>query len=112
MWSGTTIESRCASAQQRSHARTHHTRHILILRTLHTHVYDQLHLWDPSGRERFRSISPIVFRNAHGAVVVYDIADRSTFDGVTLWMEEIRKYPLHPLLFGPTPRRTSIYCSF
>ncbi|ELR16556.1 Ras subfamily protein [Acanthamoeba castellanii str. Neff] len=51
----------------------------------------ELHLWDPSGRERFRSISPIVFHNAHGAVVVYDIADRSTFDCVTLWMEEIRR---------------------
>jgi len=61
-------------------------------------------LWDPSGRERFRSISPIVFRNAHGAVVVYDIADRSTFDGVTLWMEEIRKYPLPTPSFWSHPK--------
>jgi GTPase SAR1 family protein len=55
---------------------------------------DQLQLWDTSGPERFRSLSPIYFRGAHGAVVVYDIADRSTFNNVTLWVEDMRKYAL------------------
>jgi hypothetical protein len=34
------------------------------------------------------------FRGAHGAVVVYDIAKRSTFDNVTRWLAETRKYAL------------------
>jgi Ras-related protein Rab-11B len=34
------------------------------------------------------------FRGAHGAVVVYDIANRSTFDNVTRWIEEIYQYAL------------------
>jgi hypothetical protein len=30
----------------------------------------------------------------HGVVVVYDIANRATFDNVTAWVEEMQKYAL------------------
>jgi GTPase SAR1 family protein len=38
------------------------------------------------------------FRGAHGAVVVYDIANRSTFDNVRRWLKDIRKYALYLML--------------
>jgi GTPase SAR1 family protein len=32
------------------------------------------------------------FRQAHVVVLVYDIADRSSFDNVTMWMQEVARY--------------------
>jgi small GTP-binding protein len=34
---------------------------------------------DTAGQERFKSISQGYFRNSHGCIAVYDIADRSSF---------------------------------
>ncbi|ELR11997.1 Ras subfamily protein [Acanthamoeba castellanii str. Neff] len=52
----------------------------------------QLQLWDSSGPERYRSLAYL--RGMHGVVVVYDIANRATFDNVTAWVEEMQKYAL------------------
>ncbi|KNC37608.1 Rab5b protein [Plasmodium falciparum RAJ116] len=32
----------------------------------------KLHIWDTGGQERFRSMAPLYYRDAYGAVVVYD----------------------------------------
>ena len=37
----------------------------------------RLALWDTAGQERFRSITQTYYRGVHGAVLVYDITDRS-----------------------------------
>ncbi|CAL1544740.1 unnamed protein product [Lymnaea stagnalis] len=38
-----------------------------------------LQIWDTSGTERFRSVSPHLLRDAHGALLVYDITNMNTF---------------------------------
>ncbi|ELR11991.1 Ras subfamily protein [Acanthamoeba castellanii str. Neff] len=68
----------------------------------------QLQLWDTSGPERFRSLSPMYFRGAHGAVVVYDIANRSTFDNVRRWLKDIRKYGLEGLVVVLAGNKTDL----
>jgi hypothetical protein len=32
-------------------------------------------------------------RGAHGIIVVYDVTDRESFDGLRFWLQEIDKYP-------------------
>ena len=51
----------------------------------------QLSIWDTAGQERFHSLGPIYYRDAKGAVLVYDITDESTFDRVKSWTKELRK---------------------
>ncbi|EJD53926.1 ras-domain-containing protein [Auricularia subglabra TFB-10046 SS5] len=51
----------------------------------------RLQLWDTAGQERFRSMAPMYYRNAHAALVVYDITDTKTFDDVRGWLEELKK---------------------
>jgi len=50
-----------------------------------------LSIWDTAGQERFHSLGPIYYRDAKGAVLVYDITDASTFDRVKSWTKELRK---------------------
>ncbi|KAG0015006.1 Ras- protein Rab-2A, partial [Podila clonocystis] len=35
-----------------------------------------LTVWDTAGQERYRAIVPLMFRNAVGALIVYDVTDR------------------------------------
>eukprot|EP00986_Skeletonema_menzelii_P015478 scaffold11881_cov149-Skeletonema_menzelii.AAC.5 len=51
----------------------------------------QLSIWDTAGQERFHSLGPIYYRDAKGAILVYDITDESTFDRVKSWTKELRK---------------------
>jgi Ras-related protein Rab-21 len=48
-------------------------------------------IWDTAGQERFHALGPIYYRNANGAVLVYDITDADTFDKVKMWIRELKK---------------------
>eukprot|EP00897_Mesotaenium_endlicherianum_P008626 jgi/Mesen1/7792/ME000408S06914 len=47
-------------------------------------------LWDTSGQERYRAVTSVYYRGAVGALLVYDISRRATFDNVSQWLREIR----------------------
>lgn len=49
----------------------------------------KLQLWDTAGQERFRAITRSYFRNAVGALLVFDIADRMTFAKLPEWMDDV-----------------------
>ncbi|KAI4326361.1 hypothetical protein MLD38_031683 [Melastoma candidum] len=46
-------------------------------------------IWDTAGQERFRAVTSAYYRGAFGALVVYDITRRSTFDSVKRWLDEL-----------------------
>ena len=48
-------------------------------------------IWDTAGQERFHALGPIYYRNANGAVLVYDITDADTFEKVKMWIRELKK---------------------
>ncbi|XP_012440323.1 ras-related protein RABA6b [Gossypium raimondii] len=49
-------------------------------------------IWDTAGQERFRAITSSYYRGALGAVLVYDITRRTTFENVKKWMHELREF--------------------
>eukprot|EP00388_Colpodella_angusta_P001911 GDKJ01005952.1.p1 GENE.GDKJ01005952.1~~GDKJ01005952.1.p1 ORF type:complete len:224 (+),score=22.69 GDKJ01005952.1:43-714(+) len=49
-------------------------------------------VWDTAGQERYRSLSIGYFRRAQGAIVVYDVNRRSSFDQVSEWVANIRSH--------------------
>lgn len=51
----------------------------------------KLQIWDTAGQESFRSITRSYYRNAAGALLVYDITRRETFLHLTRWLEEARQ---------------------
>ncbi|KAG2669701.1 hypothetical protein I3843_14G043700 [Carya illinoinensis] len=46
-------------------------------------------IWDTAGQERFRAVTSAYYRGAVGALIVYDISRRTTFDSVKRWLEEL-----------------------
>ncbi len=51
----------------------------------------KLSLWDTAGQETYRSITRSYFRGASGALLVYDITRRNTFEHATEWLNDLRQ---------------------
>lgn len=51
----------------------------------------KLSLWDTAGQETYKSITRSYFRGASGALLVYDITRRSTFEHATAWLHDLRQ---------------------
>jgi len=51
----------------------------------------KLSLWDTAGQETYKSVTRSYFRGASGALLVFDITRRSTFDAVTDWLNDLRQ---------------------
>ncbi|KAI7751690.1 hypothetical protein M8C21_032363, partial [Ambrosia artemisiifolia] len=47
-------------------------------------------IWDTAGQERYRAVTSAYYRGAVGAMLVYDMTKRQTFDHMTRWLEELR----------------------
>lgn len=52
----------------------------------------QMHVWDTAGQERYRAIARNYYRDAQGAVIVYDITEPDSFDRVKQWANELSQY--------------------
>ncbi len=50
-----------------------------------------LNLWDTAGQERFHSLALVYYRDADAAVLVFDVTDRTSFDRVQNWVQELHK---------------------
>ena len=52
----------------------------------------KLQIWDTAGQEAFRSITRSYYRGAAGALLVYDITRRETFNQLETWLEDARQH--------------------
>ena len=50
----------------------------------------RLQIWDTAGQEKLRSIAPLYYRDAHGVVLVYDTTNKSTFEGLEQWFNDLK----------------------
>jgi small GTP-binding protein len=47
----------------------------------------EMQIWDTAGQERFRSLGPIYYRNAVGAIAVFDVTSRPSFEHLSSWID-------------------------
>ncbi|MHA1918066.1 MAG: Rab family GTPase [Candidatus Ranarchaeia archaeon] len=51
----------------------------------------KLQIWDTAGEERFSFLMPIYYRGAQGAILVFDLTKRRTFDHLDNWAGLVKK---------------------
>lgn len=49
----------------------------------------KLQIWDTAGQEAFKSITRSYYKNVGGAILVYDISRRDTFNNITKWISDL-----------------------
>ena len=46
-------------------------------------------IWDTAGQDRYRAIASSYYRGAAGAILVYDITKKRSFDNLEKWLTEL-----------------------
>ncbi|PSS10009.1 Ras-related protein [Actinidia chinensis var. chinensis] len=49
-------------------------------------------IWDTAGQERYRAVTSAYYRGSVGAMLVYDITKRQSFDHMARWLDELRAH--------------------
>jgi small GTP-binding protein len=63
----------------------------------------KLEIWDTAGQERFSTITANYYRSAQGALLVYDVGSRSSFEHVKNWYDRAKQLggeDIEPILIG------------
>ena len=47
-----------------------------------------IQLWDTAGMERYRSLNKVYFRDASGALLVFDFSSKASFDNISAWRND------------------------
>lgn len=59
----------------------------------------KLQLWDTSGQGRFCTIIRSYSRGAQGILLVYDITNKWSFDGIDRWLKEVEEVSFETMPF-------------
>lgn len=57
---------------------------------INNHIF-KIEIWDTAGEERYKSITSIYYKGSKGALIVYDITSKISFDNIGKWITEIRE---------------------
>lgn len=57
-------------------------------------------IWDTAGQERFRAVTSAYYRGAVGALLVYDISRRLTFENIGRWLNELQSKFYHDVVYS------------
>lgn len=68
----------------------------------------KLQVWDTAGQERFRAMAPMYYRNANAALLIFDIANYSSFADVKMWVMELQKNVQEPMVLTLIGNKTDL----
>ena len=62
----------------------------------------KLAIWDTAGQERFHSVALSSLKNAQGIILVFDVANKKSFNDLDMWLSEIKNVTdqVSIILFG------------
>lgn len=59
--------------------------------TLENNTEIKLKIWDTAGQERFRALTPMYYRDAQIAILVFAIDDRNSFEKLPNWIDDLHR---------------------
>ena len=60
-----------------------------IVVDLHTSV--KMNIWDTAGQERYRGVTKQYYRDCDGAIIVFDLSSKKTFESLPNWFKELNE---------------------
>jgi small GTP-binding protein len=51
-----------------------------------------LQIWDTCGQETYKNLTKQYYNNTNGCFLIFDITNRSSFDDIPAWIEDIRQF--------------------
>ena len=48
-----------------------------------------LEVWDTAGQEQYKAVAKMYYKEVHGVLLVYDTTDKSSFDKLTFWLDDL-----------------------
>ena len=60
----------------------------------------KVHVWDTAGQEKFNSVSKLFVKNAKIIILVYDITDKRSFEGLDYWHNFIKHDLVQDVVIG------------
>ncbi|OHT10467.1 small GTP-binding protein [Tritrichomonas foetus] len=51
----------------------------------------RVQIWDTAGQERYRGMTPMYYRGAHCAAIVFSLTDRQSFESVDGWIQSLNE---------------------
>ena len=55
-------------------------------------TFIKLNIWDTVGQEKFRSLTRQYYNGCHGAIIVFDLTNKKSFDYIPNWIDEIKNF--------------------
>ena len=52
----------------------------------------KVQFWDTAGQEKYRAIANAYYKNAQGAIIVYDTTSQESFQNVQKWLQELNEF--------------------
>lgn len=50
-------------------------------------------IWDTAGQERFESMTKVYYRDALGALLIYDATNRASFENLkSIWLKQLKEF--------------------
>jgi len=72
----------------------------------------KLAIWDTAGQERFRTLTPSYYRGGQGAILVYDVTNRESFQKIDNWLNELETYATnHDLIKMLVGNKVGAFCN-
>ena len=71
------------------------------------HTYEQkyngndvvMQIWDTAGREKYKSLGPIYYRDSAAGICVFDVTNKESFLGIENWINEFRRHTVEPIIY-------------
>jgi small GTP-binding protein len=51
----------------------------------------KIQIWDTAGQERYKTIAKSYIKGANGILLVYDVTQRTSFEGIKNWVKQIKE---------------------
>jgi small GTP-binding protein len=89
----TSLVTRFAEGYYRENSRPATLSGYFVTKTIQSsdNVHTNIQIWDTAGSDAFRAMAPMFYKTASAIIICYDATRRDTFDGMKVWLDEVRR---------------------